>query len=133
MSQIVAIYNIVSKETIEGINTAQIRMGDDESIDTLIEELKRLQVRETDLLGQLESAYRRRDGASTPRRRTGRHQVGDRVHVTNRIRRPVFAPASWTGFKERHATVTSVDGERVFFKTDNGTNTWRAAKNLRLL
>ena len=56
-------------------------MRDDERIDTLIEELKQLQVRETDLLGQLEDAYGRRDGASTPRRRTGRYQVGDRACV----------------------------------------------------
>ena len=110
-------------------------MRTDGRIDTLIEELQQLQVRETDLLQQLEAAYRQPDEApATPgsRRRPARCHVGDRVHITNHIRRPVFAPASWTGFKERHATVTSVDGEKVFFETDNGTRTWRAAKNLRL-
>lgn len=117
-------------------------MRNDDQIDTLINELKRLQVRETSLLRQLEDAHRQRDAAqaddgardngNATRQQAGRYQVGDRVYVTNRIRKPVFAPASWTGFKERHATVTSVDGEKVFFETDNGTRTWRVAKNLRL-
>ena len=61
---------------------------------------------------------------------------GDRIWVTNSIRKP----ASWdnsTQWEEvRSATVTQVlikgSVVQVHFTTDNGVNTWRAPNNIRL-
>ena len=113
-------------------------MSESDRIATLIEELKDLRVQETSLLQQIEDANRRRgngqevNGTSSDRS-TQAYQTGDRVYITSRIRRPVFATRTWTGHKERRATVTRVVGEKVFVQTDNGTETWRAAKNLQAL
>jgi len=118
-------------------------MSDDDRIDTLIKELKDLRIQETALIHQIEEANRQRgigqvnrgtcDGKDIERDTRTTYQVGDRVYITSRIRRPVFAPATWTGYKERRATVTRIVGEKVYVKTDNDIKTWRAAKNLRLL
>ena len=120
-------------------------MRNDDDVSTLIEELKSLRVQETALLRRIEEANRRReqedqrDNGSSRDNRSARQDTGttyhvrDRVYVVNQIRRPVFAPSTWTGYNERRATVTRVAGEKIFIKTDNGTETWRAAKNLRLL
>jgi len=118
-------------------------MRNEDRISQLIEELKDLRVRETAILEEIElrnslrEASQRdstpRDSADTPRNSSQAYKPGDRVYITNRVNRPVFAPPSWTGFKERRATVTKVVGERVHFKTDNGTATWRAARNIRLV
>lgn len=115
-------------------------MRNDDEIDALIKELKDLRVQETNLLQRIEEANRQRqdrsntrDNEDTERDTKRTYQVRDRVYITNQIRKPAFAPRSWTGYNERRATVTKVSGERVSVKTDNGTHTWRAAKNLRLL
>jgi hypothetical protein len=102
--------------------------GDDGRIATLIEELKDLRVQETNLLRQIEEANRQRESNTRPT-----YQVGDRVYITSRIRRPAFAPRAWTEYNERRATVTKVVGGKVFIETDNGTKTWRTDKNLRVL
>ena len=120
-------------------------MRNDDDISTLIEELKSLRVRETALLHRIKEANRRRgqedqrDNGSNRDSRSAQQDTGttyhvrDRVYVVNQIRRPVFAPMTWTGYNERRATVTRVAGEKIFIKTDNGTETWRAANSLRLL
>jgi hypothetical protein len=118
-------------------------MSEDDRIDTLIKELKDLRVQETSLLHQIEEANRQRrirrvdrdarNSKSTESETTQTYQVGDRVYITSRIRRPVFTSGTWTGYNERRATVTRVVGEKVYIKTDNEVETWRAAKNLRLL
>jgi hypothetical protein len=118
-------------------------MSDDDRIATLIKALKDLQVQEANLLRQIEEAYRQRriervddntrDNDHTERDTRRTYQVGDRVYVASRVRRPVFAPGSWTSYNERQATVTKVVGEKVYIKTDNETETWRATKNLRPL
>ena len=121
-----------------------MRNDDGDDISTLIEELKSLRVRETALLLRIEEANRRRQGdqrdndghqdiGSTQQDTGATYHVRDRVYVLNQIRKPIFAPTTWTGYNERRATVTRVAGEKVFIETDNGTKTWRAAKNLRLL
>ena len=58
--------------------------------------------------------------------------TGDRVFVTNRVRKPTLwnPRKEWTAEKERHATVTKVNGYRIQIRTDNGVETWRAEKNL---
>jgi hypothetical protein len=119
-------------------------MRNDDDISTLIEELKSLRVRETALLHQIEEANRQRQedqqdndgkrGSRSAQQDTGMtYHVQDRVYVVNQIRRPVFAPTTWTGYNKRRAMVMRVTGEKIFIKTNNGTETWQAAKNLRLL
>ena len=105
-------------------------MSDNDRIDILIKELEDLRVQESDLIRQIEEENRQRVNGQDD---IVSYQTGDRVYITSRIRRPVFAPGSWTHYSERRATVTKVIGKKIFIKTDNGTETWRADKNLRLL
>jgi activator of HSP90 ATPase len=53
---------------------------------------------------------------------------GDTVLITNKIK-PRSDRAINSG--DRTAVVTSVTADRVFFRTLNGTNTWRAPGNLK--
>jgi hypothetical protein len=57
---------------------------------------------------------------------------GDRVRITNRVRRPATAGVSWTEERERLATVTRIIPDQVHIRTDNGTKTWRAHNNLEI-
>ena len=115
-------------------------MGDDDPIGTLIKELKELRLRETELINRIEQANRQRQGGRTSS--SDKHvnhgrltalRKGDRVYIKNNIRRPVFPPSNWTVYDERRATVTRVDEDKIFIKTDNGNSTWRARKNLSVL
>jgi hypothetical protein len=115
-------------------------MSVDDSIDTLIKELKELRVQETNLINRIEQANRRRQGGGTSssdehanRGRLTALREGDRVYIKNNIRRPVFPQNNWTVYDERRATVTRVNEDKIFIKTDNGNNTWRARKNLSVL
>ena len=60
-------------------------------------------------------------------------KAGDRVRITNKIRRPTSWPAAipWTEDKERVGTVTRLTKNQVHFRTDNGRVTWRATHNIR--
>jgi hypothetical protein len=124
-------------------------MSDDDSISNLIAELRQLQVRESNIIQEIESRYDRRsrgrsNGPQAARQQegTGRRQdtdrddtaayrTGDRVYITNRVARPILPSRDWNIHDERRATVTRVTRDRVYFRTDNGTSTWRKAKNLR--
>ena len=60
--------------------------------------------------------------------------VGDRIEITNRIRRPTHWIRPWSVDNERRATVTRIDPSgKVFFTTDNGVKTWRYARNVKRL
>jgi len=115
---------------------------EERSIDDLIRELKELKVRETTLLNQLEAANNRREGnerhqqkgnAGAPNDQEGIFRPGQRVYITNRIRRPINWSGIWEAHKERFATVTRQSSNKVFVRTDNGVDTWRAPKNLSKL
>ena len=58
------------------------------------------------------------------------YNIGTRIYISNRIRRPVFASNSWTAVRERQATITKIVGDRVYYVTDNGTKTWRLTQNV---
>ena len=115
----------------------------DSKIEDLIEELKALRVRETAIIREIEAAnesrIRRASSSTTQSRETNdaedvssnRIRTGDRVRITNKIRRPATATATWTEQLERIATVTRVTPEQIHIVTDNGTRTWRAPNNLR--
>ena len=114
-------------------------MRNDARIGQLLEELQNLRLRETAIVEELErfTGPTDTDLRSTP---TGNPHIedlrpGDRIWVTNRIRRPVSASSRWTATNERHATVTRVDvaASKVYFRTDNGTETWRSIQNLSFL
>ena len=58
---------------------------------------------------------------------------GDRIRITNRVRRPSNwdTDVVWEEDKEKTATVTRVTPNQIHFVTDNGTRTWRAHRNVR--
>jgi len=106
---------------------------EERSIDDLIQELKDLKVRETTVLNQLEATIRRRkenEEQGSPRDREGIFVPGQRVYITNRIRRPINWSGTWEAHRERFATVTKQSSSRVSVLTDNGVKTWRAPKHL---
>ena len=102
-------------------------MSEDDKIATLIKKLKELRVQETKVLRQLEQAYEQKGN------RQQAYCVGDRVYITSRVKKPTSSSDSWNSYDERRATVTKVVDEKVYIKTDNGTETWRDKKNLQLL
>jgi hypothetical protein len=58
------------------------------------------------------------------------YQIGDRVRITNQSRNLIgkaVTERDWVG------TVIKITRKRVFLRTDNGTNTNRAPKNLQWL
>ena len=113
-----------------------------ESIDDLIQELKHLRLREAEVIERLEQANQQ-DQANTnvplgiaghtrSEAAIGAFAVGDRVFITNKIRKPAAYPSKfWTAEKERKAVVTDVDGDKIYIRTDNDVETWRLSKNLR--
>lgn len=109
-------------------------MDEDNRLENLIEELRTLKIRETEIVAEL-----RRVSNAAPETRVDnegdKHRVGfakgDRVRITNKVRKPASAGPTWTEAKERLATVTSVNTTQVYILTDNGTRTWRGPNNLR--
>jgi hypothetical protein len=103
---------------------------EDIDINELIAELNALRIQ----VGRLE-AERDHGRATTnsPENTFIGLKVGDRVCITNRVRKPATWPqeAKWNEERERTTTVTSVTAEQVHFVTDNGTRTWCAPNNLR--
>jgi hypothetical protein len=90
-------------------------------IDRLTKEIKDLRIR----VAQLES--------QRPSDDTSILQVGDRVRIKNKIRKPKHWPTekAWTETLERKAIVTRVTTDRIYITTDNGTLTWRQPSNIK--
>lgn len=109
----------------------------DRTIEALITELQELRLR----VARLEETQGRHSetGSRTGSSITGAPQerfdvaVGDRIRVTNRVRRPANRPSTgqWDEEKEKVGTVTKIIGDQVHYVTDNGTHTWRAPNNLK--
>jgi hypothetical protein len=121
---------------------------EDRNIEELIEELHELKIREAELTVRIERARLTRTergatvgGALEPSDNshsllggpffTNGFRPGDRVRVTNKVRKPATAGPAWTEARERLATVTKVIPDQVHILTDNGTKTWRAPNNLK--
>ena len=107
-------------------------------IEDLIEELRTLKIRETEIVAELKQAT----NTTTEEQDKGKNErnatpvaiaKGDRVRIVNKVRRPASAGPTWTEANERLAVVTSVNATQVHILTDNGTRTWRGPNNLRLL
>jgi hypothetical protein len=113
----------------------------DDEINTIIKQLKSHKVKESRLIRDLEDSVQRArtlqpafPTASAPRRTTPVpstvvFNVGDKVCITNKVkqksnRHPITE-------KDRIAIVTTVTEQRVFIRTLNCTETWRAPHNLR--
>jgi hypothetical protein len=115
---------------------------EDKDFDELIEELRELKIREREIISALDQASRtgrvqtRHETEARPHE--GQAQVpygfrqGDRVRITNKVRKPATAGPSWTEARERSAVVTKIVPDQVHILTDNGTRTWRAPNNLQI-
>lgn len=118
---------------------------EDESFEELIEELRELKIREADLTVKIERAKLARaertnaaalgsnDNHTLPDGTffTNGFRQGDRVRITNKVRKPATAGPAWSEARERLAVVTKVIPDQVHILTDNGTKTWRAPNNLK--
>jgi hypothetical protein len=103
-------------------------MAEEPSLDELIEQLRRIRIQEAQLVDQIVQVGAREARARHDHRTRvagvylgGQvYQAGDRVRITNKVK----AGQRPTG------TVTRVAPGRISLTTDDGTNTWRAPKNL---
>jgi hypothetical protein len=116
-------------------------MSEDE-IENLIQELKNLQVQERRVIAALEEAYRTRQTGAPSNRISPTNSIGlaratdqiqsfkkgDHVVIINKVRKP---PSRLIDSGDRTAVVVGVHTDRIDIITTNGTNTWRAPKNLR--
>ena len=104
-----------------------------QSVDKLIQELKKIRIQETKIVSQLEEARSRETcralQAPTITTNPNPFEKGDRVKIINKVRLPKGRTAT---NDDRLAVVTVVEGDKVYFTTNNGTKTWRLHKNLRL-
>ena len=119
------------------------------SLDDIVEELQRLQIRQqylTDQLAQRLQQAREREGRAPPQgaprparaadfvpqeQDDQRLNVGDTVYITNRIRHVPFGRQSTHA--DRAATIDRIINGRVYVTTFNGFQTWRLDNNLRTL
>lgn len=111
----------------------------DKGLEDLIGQLKLLKVQEASILAQIAARSAGTPSgavAATTGRRVNGIAEGDRIRIKNRVRKPatwISENSEWTEAKERLATVTQVTQGQIHFVTDNGTRTWRAPNNVRLL
>ena len=110
----------------------------DKQVEDLIAELKALNLRRSAIIATLEGAYSVHGAVETVgsafRVPIANGLVkGDRVRITNKVKRPAAwtSQLAWDKERERSATVTKVTPTQVFFITDNGVETWRAPNNLK--
>ena len=104
-----------------------------ETVDDLLEQLRRLKIQETTVLNKLYQARTKEKGEQGESRNSAppAYKKGDRVQIRNKISKP-FTRRANTG--DRDSTVqyslTNDNVTKVFLKTDNGFETWRLEKNL---
>jgi hypothetical protein len=108
-------------------------MEKDQSIEELIAELKLVKIHEANIIARIEAAAQKRDQDKSEKTRPNANRLskGDRVRITNRVRKPATWNNETAWDKGRLATVTKVTPEQVNIITDNGISTWRAPTNLR--
>ena len=113
------------------------RSHQDYIIEQLIAEVRSLRIRLDTLEAEREGE--RSEGEAIAEERNGNAEtdgefsVGDRIRITNKVRKPATWSKSvaWSEETERKGTVTRIIGDQVHFVTDNGTNTWRAQNNIK--
>ena len=106
----------------------------EEKLIELTAELRHLRIREAEVL---ENIDRLTNARGTVNARPIEIEVngfkrGDRVRITNKVKKPAVWPRekTWIESEFRLATVTKVNSLQVHFLTDNGVRTWRAPNNL---
>jgi hypothetical protein len=117
-------------------------------IKCLINELRLLRIREIEVLDSIDQAIRAEPPASVDEgvsqtaasetdaafsavsTRRAQFSVGDRVEITNKVRR-LFNRTPTR--RDRTTIVVGVAETRIDIITDNGTETWRAPHNLKKL
>ena len=105
----------------------------------LIDELRALRIRQDDIIAELEEVNRAATRHQAANEGGGPNENEEQAEPANglrrgdRVRKPATAGASWSESRERLATVTRITPEQIFVTTDNGTKTWRAPNNLRLI
>ena len=109
-------------------------MVEDRNIDSLINELRSLKLRVSQVENQLRERREQEEVAvATPVTSHDALTRGDRVRIINKIKRPANWLARWDEQdieNERRATVAHLVRDQVWIVTDNGTKTWRAPNNL---
>ena len=118
----------------------------DESLDDLIQELQELRIRQGIVITRIQIAEERRRAIEHTRTEVAERaeigheptsgpepqlEIGARVRIKNKIRKPASSGPDWTESKERLARVTGRHKEQIHIITDNGTSTWRARNNLQ--
>lgn len=114
-----------------------------EDIDTLIKELKQIKIKEREIIDAIQCIINTTQPVLsdsrviTPRainvtivNKSSDFVVGERIFITNAIPRP-FGRTVNAG--DRRAVITNITPTRITLTTENGTNTWRASKNIRKL
>jgi hypothetical protein len=126
---------------------------DNASIKQLVQELRAIRIRELEVLDAIDrslpsvppesssntavttafndgppSVSNRRESIDITESPPSTYSVGDRIEITNKVRR-LFNRTPTR--RDRIGTVTRVTEKKVEFVTDNGTSTWRAPHNLK--
>jgi hypothetical protein len=98
-----------------------------DSVDSLISQLERLRLEEALVLQRLIEARRRETTNDEPDREEFR--IGRRIVINNPNTR--FGRA--VNINDTRALITKVTASRVYYKTLNGTTTWRSRNNLTIV
>ena len=103
------------------------------TVEELLHRLEALRIEENYVIQQIKQAQSREKHITTavPPNNTGEFCLGCRVEITNGIK--VKGSRRTVTIEDRQGTVYRLTDTRVCFTTDNGDNTWRAYKNLRVL
>lgn len=117
----------------------------EEDIESIIQRLKELQVHRDHIREEERQLLARAEDLLRPTSQTGRvspepnprrettptFRTGEKVYITNRIR---HVPGTRHAIlADRACVVQRTTPDRVYIRTYNGYETWRAANNLRLL
>jgi hypothetical protein len=99
-----------------------------ETVEQLIEKLKKLHLEEAELLSKLTEAIARQNTDANRENKNQQFKVGDRVLILNKIG---IRLGRSDDANDRRAFITTVTKERIYVRTVNRNWTWRHPKNLR--
>ena len=120
---------------------------DDPSLQDLVRELRAIRIREAQIIQQLEVGLTKatdegtkEPSASSTETSTHGLKIGDRIAITNKVKKPANWPRSDPWIESDHKTATIQDiitisptNTQIHFITDGGVETWRAPNNVRTI